>query len=87
MKAALKVIERDRAPTLADRMQRGARGYAASYLPGEVNRCPGCGGRLWTVGRVTAECWGCGLPLPISADGVSHQPAPRPSLWARVRNV
>ena len=87
MRRALVVIEGDRAPTLADRMQRGARGYAANYLPGDVNRCPSCGGRRWTVGRVTADCWNCGLPLPIAADGVSHEPAPAPSLWARLRRL
>jgi len=87
MKTALKVVGRDHAPTLADRMQRGARGYAVNYVPGDVNRCPSCGGRRWTAGRVTAECWNCGLPLPISADGVSHQPTPPPSLLDRLRGL
>lgn len=26
-------------------------------------RCPGCGQRQWQVGRVTAECGSCGLPM------------------------
>ncbi|ALG60884.1 MULTISPECIES: hypothetical protein [Citromicrobium] len=69
MSRALVVVERDRAPTLADRIQRGARGYAASYLPGELNRCPSCGCKQWHVGRVTATCSRCDLPLAIAADG------------------
>jgi nitrogen-specific signal transduction histidine kinase len=29
------------------------------------NRCPDCHSEAFTVGRVTAECGGCGLPLAI----------------------
>jgi hypothetical protein len=28
----------------------------AKYYPGEVNRCPACGGKAWEVGRLYAEC-------------------------------
>lgn len=37
------------------------------YYPGEVNRCPGCGGVGWQVGRIYAECAKkrCGYPLAI----------------------
>lgn len=69
MRNQLLVIERDRAPRLADRMRRGVRGYAVTYRPGELNRCPSCGCKQWHVGRITATCSGCALPLSIAADG------------------
>jgi hypothetical protein len=31
-------------------------GYRLLYYPGQINRCPGCGGTSWWVGRTTAEC-------------------------------
>lgn len=42
-----------------------SRGYVQQYHPGEINRCPGCGGTHWLVGRITAECAEerCGTPL------------------------
>jgi len=43
----------------------------APYRPGEPNRCPGCGGRSWHVGRTNAECARCEAILPIATDG-SH---------------
>jgi hypothetical protein len=43
------------------------RGLVPTYVTGSA--CPGCGGRAWEVGRVSAECGACGttLPLPIGA--------------------
>jgi hypothetical protein len=35
------------------------------FVLGRANRCPDCHGEAFTVGRVTAECAGCGLPLAI----------------------
>lgn len=35
------------------------------FVAGRVNRCPDCHSEAFTVGRITAECGGCGLPLPI----------------------
>ncbi|NCP19046.1 MAG: hypothetical protein GW855_07805 [Erythrobacter sp.] len=86
MKQALVVVENDRAPRLADRQQRGARGYAATYLPGEVNRCPSCGCWTWNVHRVTAECMRCDLPLAIATDGERVERPARPSFWTRLKN-
>lgn len=41
-----------------------ARGYHVPYRPGETV-CPGCTGRAWIVGRVSAECAGCGTALDL----------------------
>ncbi len=49
------------------------RGWAPVWYPGETNRCPSCGERDWKVGRVTAECAHCDMPLLIRVDG-SEQP-------------
>lgn len=35
------------------------------FVTGRANRCPDCHGEAFSVGRVTAECAGCGLPLAI----------------------
>lgn len=35
------------------------------FVAGRANRCPDCHGEAFSVGRVTAECAGCGLPLAI----------------------
>jgi hypothetical protein len=35
------------------------------FVAGRANRCPDCHGEAFTVGRITAECAGCGLPLAI----------------------
>lgn len=43
----------------------GRRGGPAPYHVGSTNHCPTCGGVSWFVGRATAECAGCGAPLPI----------------------
>ncbi len=37
------------------------------FIAGSANRCPDCHGEAFHVGRVTAECAGCGLPLAIIA--------------------
>jgi len=52
------------APTLST---LGRTGYRLSYRADDVNRCPGCGGSNWLVGRITAECAFCGSALPIAA--------------------
>lgn len=48
---------------------RPDRGFLAVYRPGESNRCPGCGGQNWLVGRTTAECAFCATAVPIASDG------------------
>lgn len=50
-----------------------SRGWAPVYYPGEVNRCPSCGERHWRVGRVTAECAHCEMPLLIRVTGEDQQ--------------
>ena len=35
------------------------------FVAGRANRCPDCHGEAFTVGRITAECAGCGLPLAL----------------------
>ena len=45
---------------------RGDRGYRVTYQPGVT--CPGCGGTNFHVGRVSAECAGCGVALPFASD-------------------
>jgi hypothetical protein len=49
------------------------RGLVPTYVTGSA--CPGCGGRAWEVGRVSAECGACGttLPLPIGASSGSSR--------------
>ncbi len=51
----------------------GRRGIIPAVMPGHVAECPNCGHHGWHVGRVTAECAACHLPLPIAAD---RQPMP-----------
>lgn len=41
------------------------RGFIVLYRPGETNLCPGCSGRHWLVGRMSAECPRCGTALPL----------------------
>lgn len=42
------------------------RGLIPLYYLGEANRCPGCMGRAWIVGRLSAECSGCGTALEFA---------------------
>lgn len=35
------------------------------FVVGRSNRCPDCHSEAFTVGRITADCGGCGLPLAI----------------------
>ena len=42
----------------------GLRAYAV-YCPDDPDPCPACGGRQWTIGRVTAECVVCATALPL----------------------
>lgn len=46
----------------------GRTGYRPLFRTEDINRCPGCGGAQWYVGRVTAECAFCGAALPIAAE-------------------
>lgn len=41
------------------------RGYVIAFRPTLDNICPGCGGRQWLVGRLSAECARCATALPI----------------------
>ncbi len=47
--------------------------YLQQYHPGEINRCPGCGGTHWLVGRITAECAEprCSTPLFLRETSLS----------------
>lgn len=44
-----------------------------SYFPGSINRCPGCAGTQWFVGRETAQCAICDTALPLAQ--MAHRPA------------
>ena len=51
------------------------RGYQPLYHgPGE--RCPGCDGKHWHIGRMSAECAMCGTALPL-ADVAAQPMQPR----------
>lgn len=53
-------------PLPAAPVARAARLPAMSvFVIGRPNRCPDCLSEAFIVGRVTAECAGCGLPLAI----------------------
>jgi uncharacterized protein (DUF983 family) len=39
------------------------------YHHGEPNRCPGCGGQSFHLGRFSAECARCGVPMPFANAG------------------
>ena len=43
----------------------GQRSFVILYRPAETNRCPGCGGSHWWVGRTSAECHHCQVALPL----------------------
>ncbi|MET0249076.1 MAG: hypothetical protein ABW164_05040 [Sphingobium sp.] len=40
-------------------------GYLPLYRDDEPNRCPGCGGQQWIIGRMTAECGMCASAIPL----------------------
>jgi hypothetical protein len=44
---------------------------------GEAAPCGDCGSVQWLVGRQSAECAGCGAPLPLALPGSSGAAAPR----------
>lgn len=48
------------------RSKASARGYQVLFHADGVNRCPGCHGTNWLVGRITAECARCGTALPLA---------------------
>ncbi len=48
------------------------RGFMPLYQQGEPNVCPGCGGRHWHVGRMSAECATCATAIPLA--DVAAQP-------------
>ncbi|ATI81477.1 hypothetical protein A6768_24915 [Sphingobium yanoikuyae] len=43
------------------------KGFMPLYRAGEPNRCPGCGGQQWIVGRMMAECGYCGSAVPMES--------------------
>ncbi len=49
-----------------------ASGYRPLYHTGA--RCPGCGGRSWIIGRLSAECAHCATALMLAPGepGLSH---------------
>jgi hypothetical protein len=67
VRAALRLIERQQPVTLAE--QVGTRCPAPLYYSDQVNRCPGCWGTNWHVGRLTAECGFCGYPMALAEAG------------------
>ena len=48
------------------------RGFMPLYHAGDVNHCPGCGGKSWHVGRMSAECAVCETAIPLA--DVAAQP-------------
>ncbi|GGB57961.1 hypothetical protein [Blastomonas aquatica] len=48
------------------------RGFMPLYHSGDVNHCPGCGGKSWHVGRMSAECATCETAIPLA--NVAAQP-------------
>lgn len=48
------------------RFAASARGYQVLFHADTLNRCPGCHGTNWLVGRITAECARCGTALPLA---------------------
>lgn len=50
---------------LASAPARPRRPAIPVYVIERTNRCPDCHGEAFFVGRVTAECGGCGMPLPL----------------------
>lgn len=42
-----------------------------AYHLHEGQRCPGCNGRQWSIGRLLAECGRCGTALPIATNTAS----------------
>ena len=53
---------------------RSTRFAVPLYHAGEVNHCPTCGLTGWSVGRLSAECSGCGMPLSIAPRASRHSP-------------
>lgn len=66
-------------PQAARQAERGLRalveerGYLVLYRPAETNRCPGCGGGHWYVGRATAECAGCATAIALAPTETSFE--------------
>ena len=52
------------------------RGFQPLYHAGEPNRCPGCGGQHWHVGRTMSECATCSTAIPL-ADVAAQPMEPR----------
>lgn len=48
------------------------RGFMPLYHAGDTNHCPGCGGKSWHVGRMSAECATCETAIPLA--DVAAQP-------------
>ncbi len=42
-----------------------------THIIGEPYRCPACGNSAWHIGRITAECDGCGYAMPVQGAPVS----------------
>lgn len=53
--------------SILDRLQSAEprRAMIAPHIVGEDQRCPNCGHSAWLIGRSTAECGACGLPLAL----------------------
>lgn len=61
-------------------IQSAMQRYSALYYDGDVNHCPGCGGKHWHIGRATAQCANCETALPLA--DVASTPA-RPLFYVR----
>tara|TARA_Y100000114_G_scaffold154242_1_gene175873 strand:+ start:8912 stop:9148 length:237 start_codon:yes stop_codon:yes gene_type:complete len=68
VKRATVISLADRKPVPAPKLVLATGGYKLVYRSGQVNDCPGCGGRAWQVGRNLAECANeeCGFALPFA---------------------
>jgi hypothetical protein len=51
---------------------RAALPLTAALVYRTGDRCPACWGEHWWVGRQSAECVNCGLPLAISASSIAR---------------
>jgi uncharacterized protein (DUF983 family) len=62
--------------------QDGERGERQGGRPpplraGAPAPCPDCGGERWFVGRRSAECAGCGAPVPLAEPSPLGAAGPR----------
>jgi len=55
-------------------MARAALPLTAALVYRTGDRCPACWRENWWLGRTTAECAGCGMPLALGAQSAETAP-------------